>query len=96
MSVAHHKAFTSVLDHVKVHVVQQNKVLQLSSLRKLYVEEHSRNAYERSDYRSEKILKHLQEDPINDLVSFTKIYSDNGDAISFWLVYSSNIMFLML
>ena len=39
MSAAHEKAFISVLEHIQTHVVQQNEVLQLSSLCLLYVEE---------------------------------------------------------
>lgn len=91
MSAAHEKALVSVLEHIQTHVVQQNEVLRLSSLRLLYVEELKRNGYENSNYRSEKLLKRLQNDPIKDHVYFTKVDHDKADAISFWLVYSSNI-----
>ena len=91
MAAAHKKALVSVLAHIQTHVVQQNEVLRLTSLRLLYIEELERNGYENSSYRSEKLLKRIQNDPINDHVSFTKVDHDKADAVSFWLVYSSNI-----
>ena len=91
MSPAHEKAFISVLKHIETQVVQQNEVLQLSSLRLLYIEELKSNGYENSNYRSEKLLKRLQNDPIKEHIHFTKVDHDKADAISFWLVYSSNI-----
>jgi len=91
MSAAHEKAFVSVLKHIETQVVQQNEVLQLSSLRLLYIEELKSNGYENSNYRSEKLLKRLQNDPIKEHIHFTKVDHDKADAISFWLVYSSNI-----
>ena len=42
------------------------------------------------NYRSEKRLKRLQNDSTMALISFTKVAREAG-AISFWLVYSSNI-----
>ena len=89
MSAAHEKALSLVLEHIQTHVVQQNEVLQLSSLRLLYVEELKQHGYEKANYRSEKLLKRLQNDPIKDDVSFMKVNRDKGDAISFWFVYNS-------
>jgi hypothetical protein len=93
MSAAHEKALVSVWEHVQTHVIQQNEVLLLSSLRLLYIEELKRNGYESENekYRSEKLLKRLQNDPIKDHISFMKVYHAKFDAILFWLVYSSNI-----
>ena len=59
LSAAHAKVLVLALGHIQAHFVQQNEVLQLSSLRLLYVEELRRNGYENSDYRSEKLLKRL-------------------------------------
>ena len=89
ISAAHENALSLVLGHIQTHVVQQNEVLQLSSLRLLYVEELKQHGYENPNYRSEKLLKRLQNDPIKDDVSFMKVNRDKGDAISFWLVYNS-------
>ncbi|KAI4827603.1 hypothetical protein KUCAC02_030988 [Chaenocephalus aceratus] len=91
VSASHEKAFVSVLEHIGTHVVQQNEVLQLSSLRLLYVEELKLNGYENTNYRSEKLLKRLQKDPIKEHIQFTRVDHDNADAISFWLVYSLKI-----
>ena len=91
ISAAHDKALALVLEHLRTHVVQQNEVLRLSSLRLLYVQELKQNGYENSNYRSEKLLKRIQKDPIKDHVYFTKVDHNKADAISFWLVYSSKI-----
>ena len=91
MSAAHEKAFMSVLEHIQTHIIQQNEVLQLCSLRLLYVEQIKLNGYENSNYRSEKLMKRLQKDPINEHINFTKVEHCKADAISFWLVYSSYI-----
>ena len=55
-----------------------------------YIQELTRNAYDNLNYRSEKRLKRLQNDSTMALISFTKVAREAG-AISFWLVYSSNI-----
>jgi hypothetical protein len=90
-SAAREKAFASVLEHIQVHVVQQNEVLQLSSLRLLYVEELKRNGYENPNYRNQTLFKRLQKHPINENISFTKVDRDKGAAVSFMLVHSSSI-----
>ncbi len=87
---AHEKALACVLDHVTTHVVNQKGVVRLSSLWLIYIEELKRNGHDNSNYRSEKLLKRLQNDSIIDVISFMKVDHEAG-AISFWLVYSSNI-----
>ena len=96
MSAAHDKALVSVLGHIQIHIVQQNEVLRLSSLRLIYVEELKRNGYENSNYRSEKLLKRLENDTIKDYIDFTKVNPDNSETILFWLVHSSSITVSML
>ena len=59
-------------------------------MRLLFIEELKRNGYENENYRSEKLLKRLQNDPIQH-VSFMKIIADKSGSMSFWLVYSSKI-----
>ena len=61
-----------------------------SSLCLVYIQECTRNAYDNLNYRSEKRLKRLQSVSTMALISFTKVAREGG-AISFWLVYSSNI-----
>ena len=87
---AHEKALACVVDHVKTHVVNQKGVVCLSSLCSIYIEELKRNGCDNSNYRSEKLLKRLQNDSIMDVISFMKVDHEAG-AISFWLVYSSDI-----
>lgn len=89
MSAAHEKALLLVLKNIETHVVQQNEALWLTSLRLLYVEELKRNGYENENYRSEKLLKRLRNNPIKDRVSFARVRQ--SDAISSWLVHRSNI-----
>lgn len=88
VSAAHEKAFISVLEHIQTRIVQQNEVLRLSSLRLIYVEELKQNGYDNSNYRSEKLLKRLENDTIKDYIHFTTV---NHETISFWLVHSSSI-----
>ena len=56
----------------------------------VYIHELTRNTYYNLNYRSEKRLKRLQNDSTMGLISFTKVALEAG-AISFWLVYTSNI-----
>ena len=75
--------------HIQIHVVQQNEVIRLSSLCLLFIEELKRNGYENENYRSEKLLKRLQNDPIQH-VSFMKIIADkSGSMIHFCYWYPS-------
>ena len=57
----------------------------------LYVEELKQNRYEYSHFRSEKLLKRLQNDQIKDHINLTKIDHDKRDALSLWIVYCSTI-----
>lgn len=88
---AHEKAFVSVLEHIQTHVIHQKEVLELSSIRLFYVKQLTLNGHENSNYRSEKLLKRLQKDPISEQINFTKVKHNEADVIAFWLVYSSNI-----
>lgn len=89
--VAHEKAFSVVVGSIQTNVIIKNEVVRLSDLRQLYVKELYHNGYENVNYRSEKLLKRLQNDSIKDKVCFTKIDHDNCGALSFWLVYSSQM-----
>jgi hypothetical protein len=64
--------------------------MAISSLRLLYIEELKQNGYDNENYRSEKLLKRLQNYLIKD-VSLMKVDHAKFDAISFWFVYSSTI-----
>ncbi len=75
---------------VTTHARNQIGVGRRSSLCLVYIQELTRNAYDNLNYRSEKRLKRLQNDSTMALIYFTKVAPEAG-AISFWLVYSSNI-----
>ena len=72
------------------HVGSQKGIGRRSSLCLVNIPELTRNAYDNLNYRSEKRLKRLQNDSTMGIISFTKVAREAG-AISFWLVYSSNI-----
>ena len=88
---AHNQAFTSVVDYIQAHVIEQNEVLRLSSLRFMYIEELERFDFPNPDYRSEKLMKRLQNHEISDKIVFCKVQASDRGCISFYLVYSSNI-----
>ena len=90
MLAAHEKAFACVLEQVTTHVRNQKGIGRRSSWCLVYIQELTQNTYDNLNYRSEKRLKLLQNDSTMDLISFTKVAREAG-AISFWLVYSSNI-----
>ena len=75
---------------VTTHVGSQKGIGRRSSLCLVYIQELTRNAYDNLNYRSEKHQKRLQNDSTMTLISFTTVAREAG-AISFWLVYSSNI-----
>lgn len=91
MSAAHEKEFTLVREKIETHVVQQNEVIQLTSLRLTYVQELRRVGCENDNYRCEKLLRRLQNDPINDRIDFTKVQHRTNHRVSFWFVHSSKI-----
>ena len=87
MSAAHKKACLSQYwSTFKLMTSSRMRFLHL-----LYVKELKWNVYENSNYHSEKLLKCLQNDPIKDHINFTEVDHDKANAISFWLMYSSNI-----
>lgn len=91
MSAAHEKAFTLVRERIETHVVQQNEVIHLTSLRLTYVQELRRAGCENDNYRCEKLLRRLQNDPISDRIDFTKVQHSTNHRVSFWFVHSSKI-----
>ena len=88
---AHEKAFSSVLEHIKTHVVEANGIIRLVALRLLYVDQLKLNGYENPNYRVEKLMKRLQNDPFSDKIFFVKVNQDKAGALTFWLVCSSSI-----
>jgi len=89
LSAAHEKALLAVLENIQTRIVQQNEVMRLTSLRLIYVDELKQTGYDNSNYRTEKLLKRLENDAINDCIHFTKV--DHEPCHPFWLVHSSSI-----
>ena len=88
---SHEKAFSSVLEHIKTHVVEANGIVSLVALRLLYADQLKLNGYENPNYRAEKLMKRLQNDLISDKIFFAKVNQDRAGALTFWLVCSSSI-----
>ena len=87
----HKKAFTTVLEYIQENVVEDNAIVMLSTLRMIYVEVLARNGHPQN-YRSEKLLKHLESSAICAVhVQFIKVDSDKSAAISFWIACSKTI-----
>ena len=86
---AHEEAFNSVVDILNTHVIEWNEVMQLSSLRLIYVDKLEENEYPNSEYRSEKPMHRLQNHDISCNISFTKVSPDNKGCVSFILIYNN-------
>ena len=86
--IAHEKAFSFVLEHVKNRVVQQKGIAKLINLRTLYVDELKRNNYRNDEFRAEKLLKRLQSNPVSEDLLFTKVDPGRQGAVTFWLLCS--------
>ena len=86
MLAAHEKAF-ACYDSCRESERYRTSVFVVFSLHTIT---YTRNAYDNLYYRSEKRLKRLHNDSTMALISFTKVARESG-AITFWLVYSSNI-----
>lgn len=89
LSKAHY--FRLVLNHIKLCVVQQNRVVKLTDLRLLYTCELKQNVHDNVNYRGNKMLKHIQNDRIADKLFFTKVDRGKGDFVNLWLVCSARI-----
>ena len=88
-AAAHEEAFNSVVDILNTHVIERNEVMQLSSLRLIYVDKLEENEYPNSEYRSEKLMHRLQNHDISCNISFTTVSPDNKGCVSFILIYDN-------
>lgn len=77
MTDAHQLPFSLVLNYIQCHILDQNEVVQLSSLHLIYIKELEENAYLYPDYRCEKLKSCLMDNEINQQITFTKV--DLGD-----------------
>lgn len=70
---AHQKAFSHVLDYIQQTVIQENDVVQLSSLVELYNQELTNSGMQNPDYKSYKLKPRLQNHAINEKIGFAKV-----------------------
>ena len=90
-AAAHHMAFTVVLDFIQDRVIGHNEIVQLASLRLLYMQELERNGFPSPDYRSEKLKARLENHAIHELIAFDKVNPGDKGCITYNLVYSASI-----
>jgi len=90
-AVAHQKAFTIVLDFIQDRVIRQKEVVQLASLRLLYIQELERNEFPNPEYRSEKLKVRLENHEIHERIAFAKVDPGDQGCVTYNLVYSSSI-----
>ena len=90
-AAAHQNAFRVVLGFIQDRVIGHNEVVQLASLRLLYIQELKRNAFPSSDYRSEKLKAGLENHDIHELIAFAKVNPTDKGCITYNLVYSDSI-----
>ena len=89
---AHDKAFSEVVSAVKSLVVEKNQVVKLSSLRLIYIEQLAKNGYENKNYRSEKLLRRLDQDELREQIQFVKVDTEKvNNGLPFWLICSAKI-----
>ena len=91
VTAAHNEAFNSTLQFIQDHIVKENKVIQLSSLRLVYIDKLDQCGYPNDKYRGEHLMRRLQNHQINSQIVFSKVDPANKGCISFYLVYSSRI-----
>ena len=91
-SQAHNQAYHAVCTFINDHVIEQGEVVQLSSLRLIYIGELDAYGFPNKDFRSQKLMIRLQTDPdISSKIAFTKVNPSDTGFVSFYLMYSTSI-----
>ena len=92
ITAAHNEAFGSALKVVQENIIQENKVLPLSSLRLIYIDKLDECGYPNDGYRSEHLMKRLKNHPdISSQIVFSKVDPGDRGCMSFYLVYNARI-----
>ncbi|KXJ15418.1 hypothetical protein AC249_AIPGENE10219 [Exaiptasia diaphana] len=86
--LAHTEAFDKVLDFIQEHVVKQGEIVQLVTLRRLYIQELEKCGYTNPEYRSDYLKARLEKHEVNELISFAKVDPGNKGFITYTLVSS--------
>ena len=63
ITAAHIEAFSSVLQFLHKHIIQENNIMQLSSFRLIYIDNLGECDYPNEKYRRENLMKQLQNYP---------------------------------
>ena len=91
-SQAHNQAYHTVCTFINDHVIERGEVVQLSSLRLIYIGELDAYDFPNKGFRSQKLMIRLQNDPdISSKIAFTKVSPCDTGSVSFYLVYSTSI-----
>ena len=88
---AHQNSLNVVLDFIREVVIGQKEVVQLGTLRHLYVQELERCGFPNPDFRSDKLKTRLQRHEINECIAFTKVFRGDRGCITCNLVYNISI-----
>ena len=88
---AHQSSLNVVVDFIREVVIGQKEVVQLGTLRHLYVQELERCGFPNPDFRSDKLKTRLQRHEINECIAFTKVFPGDRGCITYNLVYSTSI-----
>ena len=88
---AHLKAFTAVFDFLQDCVIGQKKVVLLSSLRLLYIQELEKNGFANPEYRGEKLKARLENHEIHERIAFVNVNPGDKGCITYNLVYSATM-----
>ena len=88
MAAAHEEAFNAVLEEINEHIIKNNKIVKLSSLKLTYINKLEEKGYPNPEYRSEKLKSHLQNHEINESICFTKTNPSGEGARSYNLIYN--------
>lgn len=81
---------SAVLDYIQDCIIGQKKVVLLTSLRLLYIQELEKNGFANPEYRSEKLKARLENHDIHKLIAFAKVNPGDKGCITYNLVYSTS------
>ena len=90
-ATAYEQSFSTVLEFLQEQVIEQKEVVQLSSLRLLFIKELEKNGFPNPEYRGEKLKARLENHPINENISMIKFNPGDKGCITYHLVYSSSL-----
>ena len=88
---AHSAALAHVMDYIQQHFIQHKEIIELNSLRRLYVEQLEKSGFPSPDYRSDRLQMRLKEQDISNFIGFAKIDPGDKGFISYTLVYNSSL-----